>query len=101
MRLGVKDKIKVWIIGNQEEFVPAATSLLEKETIYQEIVSSMGSKYHNRPSQLPLVLGEVNLVLGSLYPKLSKYVDEPDSFASDLSSYLENHDGRDRSTLPA
>lgn len=99
VRLGVKDKIKVWIIGNQEEFVPAATSLLEKETIYQEIVSSMGSKYHNRPSQLPLVLGEVNLVLGSLYPKLSKYVDEPDSFASDLSSYLENHDDRGHQKL--
>ena len=99
VRLGLKDKVKVWIVGNQEEFIPADTSLLEKNSIYREVISAIGSKYHNRPRQLPLVLGEVNLVLGSLYPKLSKYVDEPDSFASDLASYLGKHDGRGHQKL--
>lgn len=93
IRLGLDNKIKVWVIGNLEEFIPSQTTLLEKEPIYQEVVSSIGSRYRNNPSQLPLMLGEVNLVLGNLYPKLSKYVDNPDSFAKDLSSYLEKGDG--------
>lgn len=93
-RLGVKDKFKVNVVGNQEEFVPEKTNLLEKDPIYREVVSGIGSRYYHRPSQLPMVLGEVNLILGSLYPKLSKYVDEPDSFASDIASYIENQDGR-------
>lgn len=93
VKLGLKDSIKIWIVGNLEEFIPDKTNLLEKEPIYQEVVTSIGSRYHNNPSQLPLMLGEVNLALGSLYPKLSKYIDNPDSFAKDLSSYLKNGDG--------
>ncbi|WEV40620.1 tetratricopeptide repeat protein [Lactobacillus sp. ESL0681] len=99
VRLGVTESIKVLIMGNLEEFIPQTTELLEKGSIYQEVVSAIGSRYYHRPNQLPSVLGEVNLVLGSLYPKLHKYIDEPDSFASDLASYLENHDGRGHQQL--
>ncbi|MDF7672083.1 tetratricopeptide repeat protein [Lactobacillus sp. ESL0701] len=94
VRLGVKDKIHVLVLGQNEEFIPQETELLEKGTVYREIISAIGSRYYHRPNQLPTVLGEVNLILGSLYPKLAKYVDEPDSFASDLASYIEHHDGR-------
>lgn len=93
IRLGIKNPIKVWIMGKLEEFIPVEANLLEKEPIYQEVVSSIGSRYRNNPSQLPLMLGEVNLVLGSLYPKLTKYIDNPDSFVKDLCSYLEKGDG--------
>lgn len=99
VRLGVKEKFKVIIVGNQEEFVPEKTDLLEKDPIYREVVSGIGSRFYHRPSQMPVVLGEVNLILGSLYPKLAKFVDEPDSFASDLASYIENHDGRSNHDL--
>lgn len=98
-RLGLDEKYQVLVLGNMEEFIPKKAGLLEKDPIYREVVSGIGSKYYHRPSQLPAVLGEVNLILGSLYPKLSKYVDEPDSFASDIASYIDNHDGRGNHNL--
>ena len=98
-RLGIKEKFKVLVLGQIEEFIPQKINLLEKEPIYREVVSGIGSRYYHKPSQLPAVLGEVNLILGSLYPKLSKYVDDPDSFASDIASYIENQDGRSNQKL--
>ena len=98
-RLGIKEKFKVLVLGQTEEFIPQKIDLLEKEPIYREVVSGIGSRYYHKPSQLPAVLGEVNLILGSLYPKLSKYVDDPDSFASDIASYIENQDGRGNQKL--
>ncbi|WLT01215.1 tetratricopeptide repeat protein [Lactobacillus helsingborgensis] len=98
-RLGIKEKFKVLVLGLTEEFIPQKINLLEKEPIYREVVSGIGSRYYHKPSQLPAVLGEVNLILGSLYPKLSKYVDDPDSFASDIASYIENQDGRSNQKL--
>ncbi|WEV71556.1 tetratricopeptide repeat protein [Lactobacillus sp. ESL0785] len=99
VRLGVKEDISVLVLNQVEHFVPQETELLEKGTVYREIVSAIGSRYYHRPSQLPTILGEVNLILGSLYPKLTKYVDEPDSFASDLASFIEKHDGRGHDKL--
>ncbi len=98
-RLGIKEKFKVLVLGQTEEFIPQKINLLEKEPIYREVVSGIGSRYYHKPSQLPAVLGEVNLILGSLYPKLSKYIDDPDSFASDIASYIENQDGRSNQKL--
>ncbi len=98
-RLGIKEKFKVLVLGQTEKFIPQKINLLEKEPIYREVVSGIGSRYYHKPSQLPAVLGEVNLILGSLYPKLSKYVDDPDSFASDIASYIENQDGRSNQKL--
>ena len=99
VRLGLEEKFEIWVIGQMKSFIPANTLLLEKEPKYREIISSIGSKFHNSPSQLPLMLGEVNLVLGSLYPKINQYIDEPDSFASDLVSFLQRKDGRSHQKL--
>ncbi|MCT3614318.1 tetratricopeptide repeat protein, partial [Lactobacillus acidophilus] len=83
VRLGLTDEFKVWVAGNMESFIPANVSLLEKNAKYREIISAIGARFSHNPSQLPLMIGEVNLVVGSLYPKINKYIDEPDSFASD------------------
>lgn len=99
VRLGLNEKFKVWILGELTEFIPADTLLLEKETKYQEIISAIGTRFKNNPSQLPLMIGEANLVVGSLYPRLDLYIDEPDSFASDLVSYLRTKDGRSHQKL--
>lgn len=99
VRLGLKNEFKVLILGQSEKFVPNETNLLEKDPIYREVVSGIGSRFYHRPSQLSAVLGEVNLILGSLYPKLGKYISEPDSFASDLASYIDHHDGRSNQQL--
>ena len=98
-RLGLQETFRVLVLGQEEQFIPQKINLLEKDAIYREIVSGIGARYYHRPSQLPAVLGEVNLILGSLYPKLYKYVDNPDSFASDIASYIENHDGRSNQKL--
>lgn len=94
IRLGVSDPIKIFVLGEQTDFIPSETKLLEKNPIYQEIISGIGDKFHNNPSQLPLMLGETNLVLGSIYPGLNKYVKNTDGFTSDFVSYLINKDGR-------
>ena len=99
VRLGLKDSFKIWIVDNLEEFVPAETLLLEKEPAYREIITAVGSRFAHNPSQLPLMIGETNLVVGSLYPKVKKYVDEPDSFASDLVSFLQTKEGRSHQKL--
>ncbi|TSO26201.1 tetratricopeptide repeat protein [Lactobacillus sp. LL6] len=99
VRLGIKEKIKVWVLGHLEEFIPKNTTLLEKNPIYQEVISSIGSRYRNNPSQLPVMLGEANLALGSLYPQISKYITNPDNFAKDLTSYLEKGNGEGNQEL--
>lgn len=99
VRLGLTDEFKVWVAGNMESFIPANVSLLEKNAKYREIISAIGARFSHNPSQLPLMIGEVNLVVGSLYPKINKYIDEPDSFASDLVSYLQQKNGRNHHKL--
>lgn len=99
VRLGIDEKISVYILGEKEDFIPNKISLLEQSPIYREIISSIGSRFRNNPSQLPMMLGEVNLILGSLYPKLTKFIDEPDSFASDLVSFLEKREGHSHQKL--
>ena len=98
-RLGLQETFRVLVLGQEEQFIPQKINLLEKDPVYREVVSGIGSRYYHKPNQLPAVLGEVNLILGSLYPKLNKYVDDPDSFASDIASYIDNHDGRSNQKL--
>lgn len=98
-RLGLAERFKVLVLGKTAEFVPKNISLLEKDPIYREIISGIGSRYYHRPNQLPTILAEVNLILGSLYPMINMYVDDPDSFTSDLVSYIENQDGRSHQKL--
>lgn len=99
IRLGVSQKISVWVLGQKRQFIPNDCLLLEQEPLYREVISALGSRLQHNPSQLPLVLGEANLVLGSLYPKIKELVDEPDSFASDLISYLEKKKGNSHQEL--
>lgn len=99
VRLGITESIQVWVVGEKQAFIPAKNVLLERETVYQEVISGIGDKFRNRPNQLPLMLGEANLILGSLYPKLGKYVGDTDSFVSDFISYLKNKDGRNHQKL--
>lgn len=93
VRLGIKDTMKVLILGQEEEFIPAKANLLEKDPLFKEVISSLGDRFYHSPAQLGMMIGEANLVLGNLYPRLDKYVDEPDSFAKDLASYLQTSDG--------
>lgn len=99
IRLGIDQKVKIWVIGELTEFIPRATPLLEKSTTYQEVISGIGDKFRRYPAQLPLMIGEVNLVLGQLYPKLNKFIKDTDSFTSDLVSFIEKRDGRNHQKL--
>lgn len=93
VKLGVAAKIKIWVLGEKHEFIPQATQLLEKETIYQEVVAAISDRLRHNPSQLPLFLGEINIALGSIYPLLSRYISNPDSFARNFYSFLQTHQG--------
>lgn len=93
VKLGLKEEFKVWVLGELETFIPAQTPLLEKSTIYKEVITSIGDRFRNSPSMLPVMLGEGNLVLGTLYPKLEKYIQNTDAFAHDLISFIQNKNG--------
>lgn len=99
VRLGLKETFSVFVLDKKESFVPAQEEILANTAIYKETIAAIGGKFQHNPSQLPLMLGETNLVLGSLYPKLSTYVDDPDSFASDLVSYLTSKKGHSHQEL--
>lgn len=99
IRLGIDEKIKIWVIGEQTTFIPKETELLEKSPIYQEVIAGIADKFRNNPSQLPMMIGEANLVLGSLYPKLSAYIKNTDRFTSDFVSFLKTRDGRSHQSL--
>ncbi len=99
VKLGIKTKTKVFVLGESTSFVPANTELLAYNSLYREIISSLGDRYFHEPSKLPEILAEANLILGSLYPKLSEYIDEPDGFASDFNHYLVTRNGRSHHDL--
>lgn len=99
VRLGLKEEIKLWVLDQQTSFIPADTNLLVHNPIYKEVIAALAAKFRNNPSQLPVMLGEANLVLGSLYPRLQDYVDDPDAFSSDLVSFLEKGKGRGHQKL--
>lgn len=99
VRLGVKEPIEVWVLDQRATFIPAKTPIMEHSTVYQEVIAAIAAKFRNNPSQLPIMLGESNLVLGSLYPQLQQYIDDPDSFASDLVSFIEERKGRSHQKL--
>lgn len=93
VKLGSTKPCKIWILDQIREFVPRESQLLEKETIYQEVIAAISDKLRHNPSQLPMYLGEVNLVLGSLYPRLGDYIEDPDAFSHDLYSFLQSRKG--------
>lgn len=93
VKMGADQTIKVIVLGQQEEFNPSQTPLMGHDPIYRKVVMQLASSYDQSPSQLPNVLGEANLVLAAMYPKLSKYVSDPASFTSNLDRYMTKHDG--------
>lgn len=99
VRLNLEKTFKVWILGKQKEFIPNNTPLLEKSTVYTEVIGGIGDHFRNNPSQLPIMLGETNLILGSLYPEIGDYIRNTDGFTSDLISYIQTGNGRTNQNL--
>lgn len=99
VRLNLEKTFKVWILGKQKEFIPNNTPLLEKSTVYTEVIGGIGDHFRNNPSQLPIMLGETNLILGSLYPEIGDYIRNTDGFTSDFISYIQTGNGRTNQKL--
>lgn len=93
IKLGVDEDIQVYVLGEAKEFNPSQTILLEKDPIYREVCISIADYLRRDPSKLTLMVGELNIVLGMLYPKLHDYISDPDQFAHDFRKYLESKAG--------
>ena len=93
VKLGDSEKIQVYILGEAKEFIPKETDLLEKSPIYREVCVSLADYFRQDPSKLPLMIGEMNVCLGMLYPRLRDYIKDPDQFAHDFRKYLEKKEG--------
>lgn len=93
IKLGIKEEIPVIILGKEYRFVPVQTCLLKKNTIYQDVISIIYTRYNKEPNKLPLMLGEANLSLGSLYPMIDKFIDDAREFTNSLISFLDNGQG--------
>jgi hypothetical protein len=93
VKMGVDQTIKVIVLGQQEEFNPSKSPLMGHDPIYRQVIMQLASSYDESPSQLPNVLGEANLMLAAMYPKLSKYITDPVSFTNNLDRYMTKHDG--------
>lgn len=93
VKLGYSEKIQVYILGELKDFIPKETDLLEKNPIYREVCVSLADYCRQDPSKLPLMIGEMNVCLGMLYPRLRDYIIDPDQFAHDFRKYLEKKEG--------
>ncbi|EFK32105.1 hypothetical protein HMPREF9264_1772 [Lactobacillus delbrueckii subsp. bulgaricus PB2003/044-T3-4] len=99
VKLGVKEEMQVMILGDLKSFVPAETDLLKQDPVYREFITSLASRYQNRPSELPLILAEGNFAFGQLYPCQGDYVTNPDAFARDLTGFLRQKRGGESQNL--
>lgn len=93
IKLSVNKEFDVFVLGERQAFNPSKTLLLEKDPIYREICVSLADYLRRDPSKLPLMVGEVNVVMGMLYPKLHDYIKDPDQFAHDFRIYIETKKG--------
>lgn len=93
IKLRVDKEIRVFILGEAKTFIPAQTMLLEKDPVYREVCISIADYLRRDPSKLTLMVGELNIVMGMLYPKLHDYISDPDRFAHDFRKYIEEKDG--------
>ncbi|GBG04704.1 hypothetical protein NR996_03140 [Lactobacillus rodentium] len=93
IKLGVEQKMQVIVLGEIKSFIPNQTMLLEKDPIYREVCISIADYLRRDPSKLTLMVGELNIVMGMLYPKLRDYISHPDQFAHDFRKYLEEKKG--------
>ena len=99
VKLGVKEEMQVMILGDLKSFVPAETDLLKQDPVYREFITSLASRYQNRPSELPLILAEGYFAFGQLYPCQGDYVTNPDAFARDLTGFLRQKRGGESQNL--
>lgn len=93
VKLKMDENIPIIVLDQMTAFNPSLTPLLAKNTVYQEIISSIGDRLSKNPSILPTVLSETNLLLGTIYPKIDDFVDEPDSFSKDLVNFVLERNG--------
>lgn len=93
IKLRIDKEVKVFILGKAKTFIPAQTMLLEKDPIYREVCISIADYLRRDPSKLTLMVGELNIVMGMLYPKLHDYISDPDQFAHDFRKYIEEKNG--------
>lgn len=99
VKLGYQEEIAVLVLGKKETFIPKDTTLFEKDTLYQEVIMSIADYYQKDPTKLLMMLNETKIALGMLYPKLHSYISNPDAFAHDLRTYVENKDGGENKEL--
>ena len=93
IKLRIDKEVKVFILGKAKTFIPAQTMLLEKDPIYREVCISIADYLRRDPSKLTLMVGELNIVMGMLYPKLHDYISDSDQFAHDFCKYIEEKNG--------
>lgn len=93
IKLGYDKKVVVSVMGENKSFIPKETMLLQKDPIYRECCVSLADYLRREPSKLPMMVGELNVCLGMLYPKLHDYISDPDQFTHDFRKYLESKQG--------
>ncbi|MBP2057771.1 tetratricopeptide (TPR) repeat protein [Lactobacillus colini] len=100
IKLGYDKEVTVSIMGENKFFIPKETVLLQKDPIYQECCASLADYLRRDPNKIELMIGELNICLGMLYPKLHDYISDPDQFTHDFRHYLENkHGGTNQNLL--
>ncbi|MBD5430089.1 hypothetical protein [Lactobacillus sp.] len=93
IKLGYDNSVIVSVMGENKTFIPKETMLLQKDPIYRECCISLADYLRREPSKLPIMVGELNVCLGMLYPKLHDYISDPDQFTHDFRRYLESKQG--------
>lgn len=99
IKLGYDKSVVVFVMGDNKSFIPAETTLLQKDPIYRECCVSLADYLRREPSKLPIMVGELNVCLGMLYPKLHDYISDPDQFTHDFRKYLESKQGGENQKL--
>ena len=93
IKLGYDNSVIVSVMGENKTFIPKETMLVQKDPIYRECCISLADYLRREPSKLPIMVGELNVCLGMLYPKLHDYISDPDQFTHDFRRYLESKQG--------
>lgn len=93
VKMAINQDLHILVLGKQESFNPSRTPLLSHDKVYSKVVHTIAASYSDNPSRLPLILGEANFILAAIYPKLDKYVSDPEGFAHDLDNFISTRDG--------
>lgn len=90
VRLRLETPLQVLILDQLKTVIPSQLPLMYQSAQYQTILAAALAQIAKSPSQRPLVLSCVNLIVGSLYPDLSQ-IDDSAAFASAIVSYVTDH----------